>query len=170
VICHLGESSYRTPDGKLYTYYEQPSPEYLVKKGILTSFSPTEIKNYKVQGTGGEWAKAAMWLTVRAFYSKKNFDGLALIVNQVHDAEYVDADDSVANEAAVLLHACMEGASDLMEYHFKWPIQVPVPSETSWGSTMMEESGIPGVKEQAQIVRSDLRKVFMKSYVPSYLQ
>lgn len=170
VVCNIRESFYRTPDGKLYSYTESPSPEYLVKKGITSSFSPTEIRNYVVQGAGGEWAKAAMWLSVRAFYQRDNFGGLALLVNQVHDAEYVDADDSVAYEAACLLHACMEAASDFMEWWFDWPIPVPVPSDTSWGLSMMDEDKIPGLKGHAATLRTQLREQFMAGYVPSYLK
>jgi hypothetical protein len=168
VMCQLGRSTFRTPDGKLYSYQESPSPLYLVKRGVLASFSPTEIKNYVVQGTGGEWAKAAMWLAVRAFYSVRNFGGLALLVNQVHDAVYTDAHQSVAREAAACLHACMEGASDLMEYLFKWKIPVPVPSDTSWGASMMDEDSIDGLKELAKPWRDRLRREYMGGYVPSF--
>ena len=169
VICHLGKSFFRTPDGKLYSYNEQPSPEYLCKRGITASFSPTEIRNYVVQGSGGEWTKAAMWLSVRAFYRENNFDSQALLVNTVHDAVYADAADSVAFEAAALLHACMEGASDLMEQWFNWPIPVPVPSDTSWGVSMMDEDKIPGLKERAAKLRIELREQYMGGYTPSFL-
>jgi DNA polymerase-1 len=170
VVCNIGESAYRTPDGKLYTYTEQASPEYLVKRGITASFSPTEIRNYVVQGAGGEWAKAAMWLSVRAFYARKNFGGRGLLVNQVHDAEYADAAPEVAFEVACLLHACMEAASDFMEWWFKWPIPVPVPSDTSWGASMMDEDRIDGLKEHAAKLRIELRQQYMQGYVPSYLK
>lgn len=169
VICHLGSSTFRTPDGKVYSYREQPSPEYLVKRGITASFSPTEIRNYVVQGSGGEWAKAGMWLSVRAYYARQNFGGRALLVNQVHDACYADADASVAFEAAALLHACMEGASDFMEWWFKWPVPVPVPSDTSWGASMMDEDKIPGIKERAAVLRKELRKQYMADYQPSFI-
>ena len=169
VICHLGTSAFRTPDYKLYSYREQPSPEYLCKQGITASFSPTEIRNYVVQGTGGEWMKAAMWLTVRAFYHRKNFDGQALIVNTVHDAAYLDAHKDAAFEAASLLHACMESASEFMEYWFKWAIPVPVPSDTSWGSSMADEDKIPGMKERAASLRIELRKQYIGGYKASFL-
>ncbi len=168
VFCPLGTSSVRTPDGKLYSYQENPSPEYLVKKGIYASFSPTEIKNYEVQGEGGEWAKAAMWLAIRSFYKRRNFGGLALLVNQVHDALYSDAAPSVSAEAAALLHACMEGASDFMEYLFKWTVPVPVPSETKAGKSMMDEKSIPGIEELAAKYRLELRQEYMNGYVPSF--
>lgn len=169
VVCHIGESAIRTPDGKLYTYVEQPSPEYLARKGITASFSPTEIKNYVVQGAGGEWMKAAMWLIVREMYRRKNFDGLALIVNTVHDASYLDADGSVCFEAAAVLHACMELASEFMEWWFKWPVAVPVPSDTSWGSSMAEEDKIPGLTERAAVLRTELRQQYLGGYVATFL-
>lgn len=177
IVCHLGESSYRTPDGKLYLYSEHPAPEFLIldKKGrrrhdaVFASFSPTEIKNYVVQGEGAEWMKAAMWLSVRAFYARRNFGGKALIVNTVHDAAYLDAHEAVAFEAAALLHACMEAASDFMEWYFGWRIPVPVPSDTTWGLSMIEEQKIPGLKDRAATLRTELRNTYMNGYTPSYL-
>lgn len=169
VTCNLGRSFVRTPDGKLYSYIESPSPDYLCKKGIFASFSPTEIKNYEVQGTGGEWMKAAMWLMVRAWYARKNFDGFSLLVNTVHDAAYTDSHKRVALEAAALLHACMEAASDFMAYWFNWDIPLPVPSDTTWGASMMEEKPVPGVKELAAPLREQLRSRYMGGFKPAYL-
>lgn len=169
VMCNLGKGWTRTPDGKLYSYEEQPAPDYQVKRGKFASFSPTEIRNYVVQGTGGEWAKAGMYLSVRAFYKRRNFGGRALLVNQVHDAVYADAAKEVAFEAAALLHACMEAASDYMEWKFKWPIPVPVPSDTTWGASMMDEDSIDNLKERAAVLRNELRQEYMDGYVPSFV-
>ena len=168
VMCNIGRSSVRTPDGKLYSYIEQPAPDWLVKRGTYCSFSPTEIKNYEVQGGGGEWAKAAMWLAIRSFYKHRNFGHLALLCNQVHDALYADAHNTASLKAAALLHACMEAASDFMEYYFDWKIDVPVPSDTTWGLNMKEENRIDGLKELAQQFRQELRADYMEGYVPSF--
>lgn len=173
VICNLGRGFYRTPDQKLYAYTEHPAPEFVVNhknpaRRANQSFSPTEIKNYIVQGEGGEWAKAAMWLAVRSFYFYQNFQHRALLVNQVHDALYADAQDDAAFESACLLHACMEAASDFMEWKFNWKVEVPVPSDTTWGRSMMEEEKIPGLKARAAEYRSWLRTTFMSGYVPSF--
>jgi len=169
VMCNLGTGTFRTPDGKLYSYQEHPAPEYLVKRGIFSSFSPTELKNYVAQGGGGEWAKAAMWLAVREFYARENFGGLALLVNQVHDALYADSDPTVKTEAAAVLHACMEGASDFMEWFFNWNVPVPVPSDTTWGPSMMVEDRIEGVKDLAKPIRESLRVKYMGGYRPSFV-
>lgn len=170
LMCHIGKSFFRTPDNKLYSYTEHPAPTFVYKdgKGSACSFSPTEIRNYVVQGEGGEWAKAAMWLALRMFYKYRNFDGKGLLVNQVHDAVYADADSSVAHDVAACLHACMEGANDFMEYTFNWHIPVPVPSDTTWGKNMMEENSIDGIRESSRKYRTELRALYLKGYVPSY--
>lgn len=168
LVCYLKDGYWRTPDGKLYTWKQQPSPEYLARKGTAASFSPTEIKNYPVQGTGGEWAKAAMWLAVRAFYARGNFRGLALLVNQVHDALYADADEPVALAAAALLHACMEEASTFMEWYFDWDIPVPVPSDTTWGSSMLDEGKMPeGFNDLAKEYRAQIRADYIGGHTPT---
>lgn len=169
-ICQFGRGWFRTPDNKLYCYQESATPEFLAKRGQYVGFSPTELKNYVVQGGGGEWAKAAMWLAVREFYRRRNFGNLALMVNQVHDALYGDFHSSVHVEAAACLHACMEAASDFMEYWFGWIIPVPVPSDTTIGASMMEDNKIldPRFTELATQIRAELRTRYMGAYVPSF--
>jgi DNA polymerase-1 len=173
LTCHLRKASWRTPDGKLYAWKESPAPEFLAKRpasrgGKAQSFSPTETKNYPVQGTGGEWAKAAMWLAVKEFARMQNFNGGALLVNQVHDALYLDATEDCAYEAAVLLHACMEEASTFMEYYFGWLVPVPVPSDTTWGATMGDGDRLPDTfKADVATKRQQVRQRNMPNFTPS---
>lgn len=173
VPLQLGEGTFITFDGKRYTFKEYPAPDFMVRRGVLQNFKPTELKNYKDQGMGGEWMKAAMWLAVRAFYRYDNFDGRALLVNTVHDALYVDSHKDVHRKAAVLMHASMLAASDFMEYWFDHPVNVPVPSETTWGSSQFEEHKFDdpeGFNEAAQRTRAWLRKEYMGGYLPHYLE
>lgn len=164
VQLQLGVGKYKTFDGKRYTFYEGPSPAFLVRKGIYQGFMPTEIKNYPVQGLGGEWMKAAMWLMVRALYKYRRFGGKALLVNTVHDAMYLDVHESVRRKAGVLLHAAMLAASELMGYLFDKEIVVPVPSETHWGPSMFIEHEFEdpeGFAEAAQSVREWMGRTYM---------
>jgi DNA polymerase I-like protein with 3'-5' exonuclease and polymerase domains len=171
IMCQLGKGYSVTPDNKVYSYRESPAPGWLIRQGGLPqSFSPTEIANYEIQGMGGEFAKAAMWLAIRAFYARKNFGGLALLVNMVHDALYKDAHKTVLFESSALLHACMLAASDFMEWYFGWKIAVPVPSVTVHGDNMMQEKKFgEGFNELANTFRIDLRKQYMNGYTPSFL-
>ena len=173
VPLQLGEGTFTTFDGKRYTFKEYPAPDFMVRRGVLQNFKPTELKNYKDQGMGGEWMKAAMWLAVRAFYRYRNFDGQALLVNTVHDALYADSRKLVSRKVGVLLHASMLAASDFMGYWFDHKVHVPVPSETTWGSSQFEEHKFDdpkGFDEAAQRTRAWLRKEFMGGYLPHYLE
>lgn len=167
---NLGKSYFTTPDNKRYVLWESCAPKYVYEReGRTATFMPTTLKNYPVQGMGGEWAKAAMFLLLLAFYAKRNFGGKALLVNQVHDAVYADAAPEVQVEAAGLIHACMEEASVFMEYHFKWPIACPVPTETVWGPSMAVEKGVtPEVFELVPVYRKEIRAAYMDNYVPSF--
>ena len=169
----LNRGYLKTFDGKKYCFIEGPSPEYVAKRGTLQSFSPTELKNYPVQGLGGEWMKAAMWNAVRAFYARRNFGGKALLINTVHDALYADSADEVARDAGACIHAAMQGASDLIEYLFDHTLEVPVPSETTYGPNMADEVHYPdnaGFEALAQTYRTDMRNTWMGGFTPSYLQ
>jgi DNA polymerase-1 len=171
VIVQLGKGTVTTPDGKRYTYMESPSPKFAAKRGEFASFSPTEIKNYEVQGGGGEWMKAAMWLAVREFYRTRNFGGLALLVNTVHDALYWDMQEAVRFESGVCVAACMEAASDFMSWWFSWDIPLPVPTDTVYGANMGEENKYAdeGYKAAVADYRTGLRARYMQGFVPSYL-
>jgi DNA polymerase I-like protein with 3'-5' exonuclease and polymerase domains len=171
LMCQLGKGRSVTPDNKVYSYSESPSPAWAIRSGGMPqSFSPTEIANYEVQGTGGEWAKAAMYLAVRAFYARKNFGGKALLTNNVHDAVYADAHKSVLVDSSAVLHACMVNASAYMEWNFGWTIPVPVPSVTSHGNNMMEERAFGAdFDELASKYTLDIRQQYMNGYKPSFL-
>lgn len=179
LTCQLGRSHFTTPDGKMYSFSESPSPKFIATRpasrgGVAQSFSPTEIKNYPVQGTGGEWSKASMYLALRAFYRKyvtdpANWLGRALLVNQVHDAVYVDSAASISTEAAALLHASMLEASAYMEWWFKWELPIGVPCETKMGDNMMEEHNPP--EEFDALIpeyRMQIRKDFIGNHNPSF--
>ena len=164
-------SRIRTPDGKRYTFRSHPSQAWQLKRGITSTFSPTERMNYPVQGLGGQVMKAAMWINVREFYRRKNFGGLALLVNTVHDATYRDAHPSVSLVSSALMHACMEAASDFIAYWFKWAIPLPVPTDSVRGANMGEEVKLNSkdFTTTVAVMRAELRARYMDGFVPNYL-
>lgn len=159
---------------KTYCFDESASPDFMAKPRrkdqapVYASFSPTEAKNYPVQGLGGEVMKAALWLALRGFYAVKNFQGKAILVNTVHDASYVDAAPSVAANAAALLHGAMEEACALIEQEFSITLPLPVPADTHWGHSMFIEKSIPGLDEKALAARLWLRRNFLNNFKPSW--
>ena len=159
-----------TPDGKRYTFLSHPAPKFMLKQGVTNSFSPTERMNYPVQGMGGQVMKSAMWLLVREFYRRKNWSGLALLVNTVHDASYRDASPQWSYDSSVVMHACMLAASDFMVHWFGWKLHVPVPSDSVRGFSMAEENQLRGDQWVAdtQSALAEIRARYMPGYEPSY--
>lgn len=143
LMCQLGTGTYRTPDGKLYTFTEHPAPKWQLDRGTLTTFSPTEIRNYPVQGGGAEVAKAAMYLLVKVWARNKDLFYLAPLINTVHDAVYADAHESVKEKAAAAMHACCLGCSDVVRHILGWDIAVEYPWEINWGPNMADEHKVP---------------------------
>ena len=164
-------SRIRTPDGKRYTFRSHPSQGWQLKRGITSTFSPTERMNYPVQGLGGQVMKAAMWLLVREFYLRENWNGMAVLVNTVHDAAYRDAHPDVSLESSTVMHACMEAASDFIAYWFKWDIPLPVPTDSVRGVNMGEEVKLNSSEFKAACaqLRTALRTRYMDGYVPNYI-
>lgn len=143
VRVQLRISHIRDQDGGKITFRAHPSPAWQLKRGITSTFSPTERKNYIVQRGGAQIMKAAMYLMVVELYKRENFGGLACLINTVHDAQYVDAAQQVKAKAAALLHACMVVATAYWVHWHKAGWEITVPSDTSWGPSMAEEEPMP---------------------------
>lgn len=113
-----------SPTGKRYGFTEYDAPDFLVRDGIPTSFKPTEMKNYSVQGAAGEMVLAVAGLLWRHFVSNDNYNGKALMVNSVHDCFWFDMDKSVAEEVIENTSKIMTSIPD----HYKevYGIDVPV--------------------------------------------
>lgn len=165
-------SRIRTPDGKRYTFRSRPSQGWQLKRGITSSFSPTERMNYPVQGLGAQAMKSAMWLAVREWYKRDNFDGRCVLVNTVHDACYFDTAPEVREEAAALLHACMTAASQFMEFWFKWELPLPVPSDTVLGKNMGEENkcNSEAFKARSKELHDSITAEYCPGHQPSWLR
>ena len=75
----------------------------------------------------------------------------------------------MALDAAALLEACMLEASNFMEWHFAWPLPVGVPTETKYGSSMMEENDLPDChRPRVREYQAWVRKTYIADNVPTY--
>lgn len=161
VRVQLRISRIRDQDGGKITFRSHPSPAWQLKRGITSTFSPTERKNYIVQRGGAQIMKAAMYLMVVELYKRENFGGLACLVNTVHDAQYVDAAQQVKAQAAALLHACMVVATAYWVHWHKADWEIAVPSDTSWGPSMAVEEPVPDeVLAEAAVIVNELREQY----------
>ena len=64
------KGTYQAPTGTRYSFRTYDAPDWLQRKGIDQNFKPTEMKNYPVQGTGGEVVQIVLGKLWRHFVKK----------------------------------------------------------------------------------------------------
>lgn len=82
-------ATWQSPTGTIYKWTQHEAPEWL---GTELAFSPTERKNYPVQGLAGEIVETVLGLLFRWWLTlpdnvRKEF----LLINTVHDSIIIDA-------------------------------------------------------------------------------
>lgn len=97
-MCPQGSGHYFSPTGSMYKWVEHEAPEFLKDRGQLTGFSPTERKNYPIQGEGGFIMQTMLGCLWRWFLRNNHWDGKALLINTVHDSCYLDIHKSVVHD------------------------------------------------------------------------
>lgn len=129
---------WQAPTGCLYSFRTWDAPDFLKKKGIMDSFSPPELKNYPVQGTGGEVVQMILGRLWRHFVETENYGGLALLVNTVHDCVWTDNHKSVSQQVHADIKRIMESVPELMKEIYGMGVLVPFPVEVECGPSMLE--------------------------------
>jgi len=85
-IVKTKKSSWQSPFGTIFSWIQHEAPEFMKRDGIVTGFSPTERKNYPVQGTGGEIVQTVLGRLFRWWIKLPDeVKEELLLVNTVHD-------------------------------------------------------------------------------------
>lgn len=132
------QGTYVAPSNTRYTFVQQEAPAYMQKRGVTHSFSPTQMKNYPVQGTGGEMVQVVLGKLFRHFLNNNNYDNKAYLVNTVHDCIWADCHNSVVAQVAQDIKPIMEAIPEYYKELFNWDITVPFPVEVEAGNNMLE--------------------------------
>ena len=128
-----------SPTGTRYVWTEHEAPSFLHSKGKYVGFSPTERKNWPVQGDGGFVVQAMLGYVWRYFLKNRNFRGQALMVNTVHDCAWFDiASEELAVELLPQIKRIMEAVPSMYKRNFNIDVPVPFPTEVEMGPNMLE--------------------------------
>ena len=128
--------TYIAPTGTRYRFRSYDAPSFLQKRGIKDSFSPPDLKNYPIQGTGGEFVQAILGLLFRWFVKMDNYGGKAFLVNTVHDCVWVDSHSSVSATVAKHVKMIMESIPAFYNRRHDINIRVPLPVFSQWWLNM----------------------------------
>lgn len=129
-----GQGHWDSPTGTRYLWKEGITPEFMHKHGKYVGFSPTERKNYPVQGFGGEIVQAMCGKVFRYMLENDRFGGKVLLVNTVHDCILLDGDKDIIPTVAKQVQKIMESVPEVFNTAFpELQIDVPFPCETEVG-------------------------------------
>lgn len=135
-----------SPTGRLYKFYEYDAPDWMKEKGIHTSFSPTQMKNYPVQGfSTGDIVPLALGEVFRYLLHSVSNEQIKLI-NTVHDSlifdVHPDLDINVLRGIKQILESLPHRINKLWPLvDFDLPLSVGVEMGPSWGECEPVEIG-----------------------------
>ena len=127
---------WQAPTGTMYSFRTYEAQAWQKKRGITDSFAPPEMKNYPIQGTGGEFVEGVLGLLWRHFVSTDFYGGKAYLCNTVHDCVWVDCHKSVLDQVAADMKRIMESIPEYYNNRYGMSIDVPFPVEVEYGPNM----------------------------------
>jgi DNA polymerase I-like protein with 3'-5' exonuclease and polymerase domains len=130
--------TWQAPTGTIYSWRTWDAPAFMRQKGVMDTFSPPELKNYPVQGTGGEIVQMVLGYLWRWFVSNDNFANRALLTNTVHDCVWVDMHPDVVDTVIPGMKRIMEAVPLMLKKHFNMECPVPFPVEAEVGPNMLD--------------------------------
>ncbi len=134
-----GESHWDSPTGTRYIWREGIAPEFMHKHGKYTGFSPTERKNYPVQGFGGEIVQTMLGIVFRYMLENDRFNGDILLVNTVHDCLWLDGKGEQFETVTRKVQEILESVPQVFNEAFdELDITVPFPCESEIGTDMFD--------------------------------
>lgn len=129
-----------SPTGTRYTFQSHEALDWQKDKGVDDSFMPTQLKNYPIQGTGGELVQLVLGKLFREFVKTDNFGGKALLCNTVHDCIWIDLHEDMVDTVAPIVKQIMESIPDLLKEIYKMDCPVPFPVEVEIGKNLFDKT------------------------------
>lgn len=121
--------------GRRYTFIEDDSPEYLRRKGKYTSFKPTTIKNYPVQGGAtGDIVPMVLGRLYRWLVENDLTSDVKLIAT-VHDSIVLDTRAKMVYHIGSEVKRIMEEAPKYYKQTFGIDFSLPLKAEIKYGPT-----------------------------------
>lgn len=135
---------YRAPSTTCYSFRQHKQWDKEARQEVM-KYKATQMANYPFQGEAGFMMSVSMGRICRWLISKDWFGGKVCLINNVHDAAYLDvADEVVGREAALGVKAIMEDAPKYMTV--LWPeydmADVPFPAAAEWGVNMRDKKHV----------------------------
>ncbi len=132
-----GKATLVTPTGRRYVFNEYDNPFHDAtatwKHTNPTNFSPTQIKNYPVQGFAtGDVVPMVLGEVYQAVVS---YHDTVKLINTVHDSILLDIRDDMCHTVGELVKKVMEDAPNILKRVFDIDFNLPLNVEIKVGKT-----------------------------------
>lgn len=138
----IKKGEWLSPMGTRYVFTSKEALPYQQKRGIMTTFMPTEMKNYPTQGECGFMVQGMIGRLFRHFLANDNYGGKAFLVNTVHDSVWADAHVDVAQEVAADMKRIMESIPEWAMTCFGWELDIPFPVDVEAGANLYDKQAV----------------------------
>lgn len=130
-----GMGNYDSLTGRRYVFYEYDALEWFRDKtGQTTAFSPTETKNYPVQGFAtGDIVPLVLGKLYRKIKEVEEWDDKVKLIMTVHDSILLDTHWTVRDECAIMVKETMEKASEYLKEELGIDFDIPLKAEVKAG-------------------------------------
>lgn len=130
-----GMGRYDSITGRRYVFYEYDAPDWVVDRtGQQTAFSPTETKNYPVQGFAtGDIVPLVLGKLYRKIKEVEEWDNKVKLINTVHDSILVDVHWTVRDECAIMIKETMEKAPEYLKEELGIDFNIQLKAEVKAG-------------------------------------
>lgn len=135
---------FQGPSGTCYSFRQKPTFNKETRQYEM-KYKDTEMANYPFQGESGFMMSSSMGQIVRHMINKDWYDNQICLINNVHDAAYLDAaNEAVGREAALATKAIMENAPMRLASIFpNFTIgHVPFPAAAEMGTSMFNKTHV----------------------------
>lgn len=133
---------WQSPGGTCYEFRQYPKVAWHNGQRIESmEFKPTQMRNYPIQGESGFFVQGIAGLIVRWLIAKDFYGGKVCIINQVHDAVYLDCHKSVLHEVALTVKHIMESLPEFFK-QYGYDLGVPFPAEVEAGPSMYQKEKV----------------------------
>lgn len=138
------EGYWQSPAGNRYTFRQYEQWNHELRRRVM-DYKDTQLANYWVQGEAFFLMAVAAGLVIRWLISTNFMDGKALLINNVHDALYLDCHPDVYVEVGNMVKTLMEYAPVYMAENMGYDMlrDVPFPATAVYGNSMQEELQMP---------------------------
>lgn len=131
--------TYKAISGTEFKFKQSPRTIYYEGKRVQSfDFRMQEIKNYPTQGEASFFVQAACGWVMRWLVEEDFYGGLAVPINTVHDAIYIDCHKSVLKEVAETLKEIMESIPEGVA-HLGYELDLPFPVDVTAGPNLLDQ-------------------------------